>query len=609
MSELIAEIADALVHADVTTAPATTRRIAQSLAERFGVDVVFIRLHDTRRRTSTLFAEWPPRTTTSSLDPLGVLHFDHAGPVISQQEHQKVVVELHEGSPQLTNLQLLAAAGMTPPRSLLVVPVLSAQDTTIGVIGFDSSSPRRWTAEERATLSTVASLLALTHARHVAELRLSRSAHLDPLTGLPNRTSLLNHLAERLTAGGSAPVNALMVRFADVASATDRLGLDAGDEFVIAAADRLRVALLGSATVFRTAVHEFVVVPPQGNVSDSRRTAVALQGVLETPLSLHGEVVVPRIHVGIASAFPDSPDPAALLRGLRQAVAHAQSDSATAISVLNRTIIRTAKRRYDIESSIRDAILTGSMWLAYQPEVDLRTRRIVGMEALVRWRHPALGELQPESFLDVVETMNLAGELGRWVLRAACADLSDWQRDGLADDVVLRVNVSPRELVDPVFVDTVADVLAEFGIGPGVLCVEFTETDVLHDLNAARSLVEQLQSIGVKVAIDDFGTGYSGFTRLKALPVDAVKIDRSFVHDVDVNLHDRAIVAAVTTMAGTFPIDVVAEGVETDGAAHTLLQLGCRYAQGYLFSRPVDADRMRRLLQQRTQQGADTLSG
>lgn len=605
---MITEIAGALARADLEDSPGTTRRIMQMLVEHFDVSVAFLRLHDLRRRTTTLYAEWPPRRVDAPVDPLGVLHFDHAGPIMSAHEHQKDAVELHAEAGHLHEHALLDAAGLTPPQSLLVVPVLSAHGATIGVIGLDSTTARTWSTEERDTLTAIAALLSLTHARHVAELRSVHSADRDPLTRLPNRSALLAHLADRLTATEAVPVTALLVRFSDVVGTTERMGHDAGDDFIVVAADRLRVALLGTGTAFRTAVHEFVVVPLHGNTSDARRTAVGLQTVLEAPVPLHGDVVVPRINVGIATAFPDSPDPAALLRGLRQAVTHAQADSALSISVLNRNIVRSAKRRNDIEADIRDAIDRGTLRLAYQPEVDLRTRRIVGMEALVRWRHPRLGELPPEAFLDIVEEMNLAGALGRWVLRTACAQLSAWQRDGLADAVILRVNVSPRQLVDPAFVDTVTSVLAEFGIGDGVLCVEFTETVVMHDLDAVRTLVARLQAIGVTVAIDDFGTGYSGFTRLKALPVDTVKIDRSFVREVDKNLHDRAIVAAVTAMADAFRIDVVAEGVETDDAAATLLELGCTHAQGFLFSRPVEATRMRRLLEERKRRAPDTVS-
>jgi diguanylate cyclase (GGDEF)-like protein len=607
--ELIGDIADALARTDLKGSPATTRRIMQSLAEHFGVDVVFLRLHDPRRRTTTLYAEWPERSVDTAVDPIGVLHFDSAGPVISQLEHLKDVVELHVTHGQLATHELLDAAGMTPPQSLLVVPVLSADELTIGVLGLDSAADREWTGEDKSVLTTVAALLALTHARHVAELRIRSGAGRDPLTGLPNRGSLLSHLADRLATHESTPITALMVLFTHVSRAIERMGHYAGDDFVVAVGERLRVALLGSAAVFRTAVHEFVVVPLDGNASDAHRMAASLQAVLEAPLAVQGYVVDPEISVGIATALPDSPDPAALLRGLRQAVAHAQTDAASSISVLNRNIVRTAKRRNDIESGMRDGIRNGQLRLAYQPEVDLRTRRIVGMEALVRWQHPELGELQPETFLDVVEELNLAGELGAWVLRTACAQLNAWHRDGLAEGAILRVNVSPRQLVDPDFVDSVAGILAESELDEGALCVEFTETAVLHDLHAVSALVKRLQANGVKVAIDDFGTGYSGFTRLKALPVDAVKIDRSFVRDVDLNLHDRAIVAAVTAMAEAFGIDVIAEGVETDGAASTLVELGCTSAQGFLFSRPVKPARMRELLDEREEHTADTVSG
>lgn len=594
MSDLIASIAADLLRTDLDGAPAATRRVMRTLVENLGVDIAFLRLHDHRRRTTALYAEWPPRSTVPHADPLGVVPFDRATPVIALGETLTETVELRGQVLRGDHHILLAESGATPPETILMVPVLSATGTTLGVVALGSYADRAWTPEQHRTMTTVAAFLAMTHARLVAQLRLQRGADRDPLTRLPNRTALLSHLADRLSAQDPAPVVALMVRSSE--AFTECLEPGVVDDYVIALTERLGVAILGSGTVFRTAADEFVVVPLHGNTSDARRMAVGLQAVLEAPLPMGDTVVSPRVHVGIASAFRDSPNPVALLEGLRHAVEHAGAAGGQNITVLDRSIVRTAKRRNDIEAGIRDAVAEGALRLDYQPEVDLRTRQIVGMEALVRWPHPTLGELPPESFLDVVESMNLADDLGRWVLRKACVDLSQWRTAGLAERAMMRVNVSPRQLVDPGFADSIAELLTEFGIGPGLLCVEFTETVMLHDMDEVRALCERLHAVGVKIAIDDFGTGYSGFTRLKALPIDAVKIDRSFVRDVEVNLHDRAIVAAVTTMAAAFDIDVVAEGVETEGAAATLLELGCTHAQGFLFSRPVDAATMRDLL-------------
>lgn len=597
MADVIASIADALMRTDLEGAPGTTLCMMQHLAEHLGVDIAFLRLHDQERRTTMLYAEWPPRTTSPNVDPLEVLHFDRASPVIAMQEHLSTPVELHDDDMGDVHRALLTESNIQSPRSLLFVPVLTATGVTSGTIGLASLERREWTEYQRSVVATVASLLEMTRARLVAELRLDRGQFRDAVTRLPNRHALLEHLADRLTDDERhTPVVALMVRVSDAAASTERLGHDAADEFLVAVADRLRGALLGTANVFRTSTAEFVIVPFHGTTSDARRMAVGLQSILQSQVPLRGEVIMPRISIGIASAFQDSPNPAALLRGLRQAATHAQRGDGATISVLNRNIVRTAKRRHEIEAGIRDAIEHGTLRLDYQPEVDLRTRRIVGMEALIRWHHPTLGELSPESFLDVVDSMDLADDLGNWVLRTACAEVGGWHAEGIATDALLRVNVSPRQLVDPAFAERVTGLLADNGLRPGALCIEFTEGDVLHDIDAVRALVDRLRHAGVKVAIDDFGTGYSGFTRLKALQVDAVKIDKSFVRDVDGNLHDRAIVGAITAMADAFQIDVIAEGVETEGAAATLLELGCTYAQGFLFARPMPGDELRRLL-------------
>jgi EAL domain-containing protein (putative c-di-GMP-specific phosphodiesterase class I) len=234
--------------------------------------------------------------------------------------------------------------------------------------------------------------------------------------------------------------------------------------------------------------------------------------------------------------------------------------------------------RNDIELHLQSVIENGSLVLHYLPEVNMRTGEILAAEALVRWQHPTRGLLSPDSFIGVAESINLAGELGRWVMRAACAEFARWHSHGVGLDAVLRINVSPVQLVTDGFVDTVAGIIEEFGLDGGSVCLEITESVVVQDIETTRITLAGLKEVGVQVAIDDFGTGYSVLSHLKSLPVDTLKIDKGFVR------------------AEAFGLQLVAEGVETEAAALTLLRHGCQRAQGFLLSRPIVGTEMEALL-------------
>jgi EAL domain-containing protein (putative c-di-GMP-specific phosphodiesterase class I) len=252
--------------------------------------------------------------------------------------------------------------------------------------------------------------------------------------------------------------------------------------------------------------------------------------------------------------------------------------------------------RNDIELHLQAGIDSDALLLHYLPEVDLLTGVILGAEALVRWRHPTRGLLHPDSFIGVAESTNLAGELGRWVMRSACAEFSRWRSHGVGRDVTLRINVSPRQLVIPGFVRTVADTIDEFGLDANSVCLEITERALVGDIKTTRRTLAQLKDVGVQIAIDDFGTGYAVLSHLKSLPVDTLKIDAGFVRDLDTNTSDLAIVRSIVVLAEAFGLQLVAEGVETPAAAMTLIEHGCHRAQGFLFSRPVAGEAMQSLL-------------
>ncbi|WP_038854790.1 putative bifunctional diguanylate cyclase/phosphodiesterase, partial [Mycobacterium avium] len=255
--------------------------------------------------------------------------------------------------------------------------------------------------------------------------------------------------------------------------------------------------------------------------------------------------------------------------------------------------------RNDIELHLQGDIESEGLLLHYLPEVDLWTGAVVGAEALVRWRHPIWGLLLPDSFIGVAESTNLGAELGGGVMRSACADFSRWRANGVGHGAMLRINVSPIQLISRGFVETVADTIGEFGIDAGSVCLEITERAVVHDTETTRKTLSELKEVGVQIAIDDFGTGYAVLSHLKSLPVDMLKIDAGFVREVGTDAGDLAIVRAIIGLAEAFGLEVVAEGVETPAAALTLMQHGCHRAQGFLLSRPIPGEAMEALLSAR----------
>jgi len=338
---------------------------------------------------------------------------------------------------------------------------------------------------------------------------------------------------------------------------------------------------------------EFVIVPAAPMSADEAEVlANRLQARLRERVPIGGEMLTRTVSIGVASGFPGSDTTSDLLRRADQAVLNAKKAGGNKIAVFSEEMLMESEFRNDIELHLQDVIETGSLILHYLPEIDMRTGVVLATEALVRWQHPTRGLLLPGSFIQVAESVNLAGELGRWVMRTACEQFSRWHAQGIGENAVLRINVSPVQLVTDGFVESVAETIEEFGLDGKSVCLEITESVVVQDIEATRITLAGLKEVGVQIAIDDFGTGYSVLTHLKSLPVDTLKIDKSFVLELGSNPDDLAIVRAVIALAEAFGLELVAEGVESAAAAATLLQHGCHRAQGFLLSRPLPADQM-----------------
>jgi diguanylate cyclase (GGDEF)-like protein len=477
--------------------------------------------------------------------------------------------------------------------SLATVPLL-ASETTTGTLGFIKFGDREWVRDELNALQAVAALLAQLQARVAAEERLRYLAYHDELTTLATRRGLTDHLTERLSPAGAGPVAVIFIDVDRLKALNSFLGHAAGDHFLKTLAQRLIEASAGEHLLARLGGDEFVAVMT-GRADEGRAIAYAevLRRAANQPVHVGDEEITRAVSLGLAIGEPGVSNVSELMNQADQAMLQAKSSGGNAVGIFTAEMRRSNEIRTDIELHLVTAIRTGALVLHFQPEIALLTGEITGVEALVRWPHPNLGLLPPSSFIDLIETTNLAGELGRWVIETGCRQLKIWhdQFPG-RPPLGLSVNVAPAELITTDFVDTVGRTLHDAGLEGRHLTLEITEQALIRDTEQALTTLHGLRRIGVRVAIDDFGTGYSSFAQLKSLPVDILKIDRGFVQDLGHSTDDLAIVRSIIGLADSFGLRTVAEGVETELAASTLVELGCVRAQGFLFAKPCPAQEL-----------------
>ena len=602
LDQLVTGAAAELMAATADDHAVVSERVLANLVEHLGVDSGFLRHTDHSIRATILIAEWPVRQNVPDPDPIGVVYFADADPVFAMAEHRKEPIILRP-DPVNEEYQRTLESGAAPRVSFAGVALLSG-DLVTGTLGFIKFGDREWSTEELNALNAIATLFAQVQARIQAEERLQYLAEHDDLTGLLNRRALIARLDERLAAGRPGPVALVFVNLDRLKAVNDHLGHKAGDRFIEVFAQLLRDAADDSSLIARFGGDEFVVVPNEPLDADAAEAlARQLKQRVHKQVEVDGETITRTVSIGVGVGEPGRDTSSDILRRADQAVVSAKSVGGNAVVAFDPEMAEKYAIRNDIELHLEGIIDSdnGALVLHYLPEFDMRTGEILGTEALIRWRHPTRGLLMPDSFMGVVESINLAGKLGRLIMRSACAQFSDWRNAGLARDAVLRINVSPAQLVTDGFVSLVAATLDEFALDASTVCLEITEHVVVKDIDTTHKTLAGLKEIGVQVAIDDFGTGYSALTYLKSLPVDALKIDKEFVRDLgtDAAYSDLAILKQVVALADAFGLDVIAEGVETAAAARALLDLGCYRAQGFLLSRPLGRNAMGSLFARR----------
>lgn len=425
--------------------------------------------------------------------------------------------------------------------------------------------------------------------RKLAEAELYHRAHHDDLTGLPNRVLLLERIRAATDPIGDSLAAALFLLDVDEFKlVNDTHGHATGDVLLRLVSARLRQALRDDDTVARLGGDEFVVLcPGVVDEADARAIAEKIQSALAPPFEL-GPDLRYYVHatIGIALGAPGA-DPQRLLADADAAMYVTKRHSPGGVGVYDEEMRRASAHRLRIEADLRAGLDQGRLRCYYQPIVDLATGLPVGVEALARWHHPERGVLLPHQWVPIAEASTLIVAVGRALLEQALRDAASWVANG--HGVPIAVNLSARELLEESLPDTVADLLHQTGLPPGLLSFEVTERAVLADPVRAGDIIERLRELGVRFALDDFGTGYSSLAYLKALPVEVVKIDHSFVHGVARDWNDRGIVQAVVQLGRMLGRTVTAEGVEHDEQWAVLRSMGCQLGQGFRWSPPVSA--------------------
>ncbi len=506
------------------------------------------------------------------------------------------------GVPCVT-LELYDEQGRIPPARMPSVVTRRTGATLTGLVlrlrrpaGDDvwiSLTSRLLTPEDPSAEAVVASFTDITERRAIGE-RLAHEATHDPLTELANRTLVLDSLAEALSGAGRAELTTLLFIDLDKFKViNDSLGHSVGDKVLRIAGERLRRGIGENDLVGRLGGDEFVVVTAEITEPDEiKALAEHLREALTEPITVNGRQLHIDASIGIVTAANDDTRTAEdLLRDADVAMYQAKTLGRARYEFFDVELRERMQRRLRMEQDLRDALQNEELWTAYQPVVDIESGEMVAVEALLRWKHPAHGTISPAEFIPLAEESDLINLIGKYVLRTTTREIAR-RREQLGIDLNLKVNLSARQLDDPHLVAGVQDALKTTGLPPHALTLEVTESALMRDQAAAAEVLTSLRDLGVSLAIDDFGTGYSSLAQLQRLPLDTLKIDRTFVTGIAESRDAAAIVKSIIAMAHAVDLIVVAEGVEDEEQLAVLRELHCDQAQGFHLGRPAPPDEL-----------------
>ncbi len=429
--------------------------------------------------------------------------------------------------------------------------------------------------------------------------RIEKLAFSDSLTGIGNRPYFIRHLEQHFREHSERPLSLLLVDIDNFKRINDSLGHPTGDKLLVSLAKRLRNTLGPAHLLARLASNEFAVVLDGADLASGQQIAASLLNTLEKPLFVDNHLINVSGSLGLACAPLHSNDPQSLIKQAGLALHKAKANGKHQLQVFNEQLTAEASNKLFLESNLRRALAQGELQVFYQPKLCLKSGRLLGLEALLRWQHPQKGMIRPDQFIQIAEETGLIIPIGKWVVRQACQMSRQLELWGMPD-VQVAINLSPRQFSDPELVESIRQILLEERLGGERIELELTESLLLDATDATRLQLEALKGLGLTLAMDDFGTGYSSLSYLKKFPIDVIKIDRSFIRDIPANQDDMQITAAVVAMAHSLRLKVVAEGIENAEQLTFLRRQHCDIGQGYLFDQPIDGRHLLARLQQYT---------
>ena len=493
--------------------------------------------------------------------------------------------------------------------SILMVPIF-INETLWGYIGLDDChQPRSWSHHEESILTLVAKSIGGAIQRQQTEAQIRYQAFHDLLTGLPNRVMFNQHLASEV-ALAKQNNDQLAVLFLDLdhfKAINDTLGHTIGDLLLQKAARRLQGALRTQDLIARWGGDEFTLILPNlKTAEDARKIAQRLYEVLQPIFYINGHELQVQGSIGIALFPADGEAPLELLNKADAAMYAAKGNGRNTCAFYASTLNMTEPQCSVFEQSLRQAVNNQEFVLHYQPQINLTTGEVHRIEALIRWQHPDLGLVSPQSFMETAETTGLIVPIGLWVLREACAQNKAWQDQGLLP-LRIAINLSARQLQEPNLVEQISQVLQETGLAAEYVELEITETAAMRDLDQATNVLQALSDMGCYISLDDFGTGYSSLSYLQKFPLDGLKIDRTFIKDLTHDEKDTAMLSAIITLGQGLGLNIVAEGVENLEQVNLLRSQRCDQLQGNWFSYPLPAPEMTEFLANKRYQSALSL--